>query len=560
VSSPSPVITCSGLDFAWPDGTPVLTGVSLAIGPGRTGLIGVNGSGKSTLLRLIAGELTPARGSVAVAGELGYVPQDVTLTAGLRVDEALGVAPVLAALRAIEAGDPSEENFALVGTGWDAEERTRAALARLGLEHVPLDRRVGELSGGESMLLCLAAQFLRRPAVLLLDEPTNNLDRAARDRLLDAVRSWAGTLVLASHDRELLELAGQIGELRGGELRWYGGSLSGYEATVAAEQEAAERTVRAAESDVRRQKRELAETRIKLDRRVRYGQKMYDTKREPRAVMRIRKRQAQVSAAKLRGTQLDRLDDAAKRLAAAEEAVRDDSEIRIDMPETAVPAGRTVLTLSGVRLRYGARAELTVRGPERIAVTGRNGAGKTTLLRTIAGEIPPAAGEARVAVPVRYLPQRPGLLDPELTVVQNVARAAPAATSNQIRARLARFLFRGRRADQLVRTLSGGELFRATLATLLLAEPAPQLLLLDEPTNNLDMASVRQLTGALAAYPGALMVASHDVAFLRGKTGPVKVLGQGDLSVKLTVRAHKFSGTAAEKIAKAGGTTEVLSA
>jgi len=430
------------------------------------------------------------------------------------VDEALGVAPVLAALRAIEAGDPSEENFAVVGTGWDAEERARAVLGRLGLEHVPLDRRVGELSGGESMLLCLAAQFLRRPAVLLLDEPTNNLDRAARGRLLDAVRSWAGTLVLASHDRELLELAGQIGELRGGELRWYGGNLTSYEAVVAAEQEAAERTVRAAESDVRRQKRELAETRIKLDRRVRYGQKMYDTKREPRAVMRMRKRQAQVSAAKLRGTQLDRLDDAAKRLAAAEEAVRDDSEIRIDMPETAVPAGRTVLTLSGVRLRYGARAELTVRGPERIAVTGRNGAGKTTLLRTIAGEIPPAAGEARVAVPVRYLPQRPGLLDPELTVVQNVARAAPAATSNQIRARLARFLFRGRRADQLVSTLSGGELFRATLATLLLAEPAPQLLLLDEPTNNLDMASVRQLTGALAAYPGALLVASHDVTFL----------------------------------------------
>jgi ATPase subunit of ABC transporter with duplicated ATPase domains len=520
MSSPFPVITCSGVDFAWPDGTPVLTGVSLAIGPGRTGLVGLNGSGKSTLLRLIAGELTPARGSVAVAGELGYVPQDVTVAASpgansLRVDEALGVAPVLAALRAIEAGDPGEENFALVGGDWDAEERARAALDRLGLEHVPLDRRVGELSGGESTLLCLAAQFLRRPAVLLLDEPTNNLDIAARERLLDAVRSWPGTLVLASHDRELLELADQIGELRGGEVRWYGGSLSGYEEAVAAEQEAAERTVRAAESDVRRQKRDLAETRIKLDRRARYGQKKYDTKREPRVIMRTRKRQAQVSAAKLRGTHLGRLDDARKRLAAAEEAVRDDSEIRIDMPETAVPAGRTVLTLPGVRLRYGARADLTVRGPERIAVTGRNGAGKTTLLRTIAGEIRPVAGEARTAVPVRYLPQRPGLLDPGLTVVQNVARAAPTATANEVRARLARFLFRGRRADQLVSTLSGGELFRATLATLLLAEPAPQLLLLDEPTNNLDMASVRQLTGALAAYPGALMVASHDVAFLR---------------------------------------------
>src|SRR5579862_1711150 len=104
-------VVLSDLSFSFPNGRVVLSGLNAAFGPGRTGLIGVNGSGKSTLLRLIAGELRPARGSVAVAGELGYVPQDVTLTAGLRVDEALGVAPVLAALRAIEAGDPSEENF-----------------------------------------------------------------------------------------------------------------------------------------------------------------------------------------------------------------------------------------------------------------------------------------------------------------------------------------------------------------------------------------------------------------------------------------------------------------
>jgi ATPase subunit of ABC transporter with duplicated ATPase domains len=134
------------------------------------------------------------------------------------------------------------------------------------------------------------------------------------------------------------------------------------------------------------------------------------------------------------------------------------------------------------------------------------------------GSAPPAApvsGDVKLAVPVRYLPQRLDILDPGLTVVQNVARAALAATVNQIRAQLARFLFRGRRADQVAGTLSGGELFRASLATLLLAEPPPQLLLLDEPTNNLDVASVRQLSGALRSYQGALIVASHDVPFLR---------------------------------------------
>ena len=408
---PTPAIICSGLIFAWPDGTPLFTDLSLVIGRGRTGLVGLNGSGKSTLLRLIAGELTAAHGSVRVAGELGYVPQTVTL-AGTRVDEALGIAPTRAALAAIEAGDASEKNFARIGSDWDVEERARATLDSLGLEQVPLDRRISELSGGESVLLSLAAQFLRRPEVLLLDEPTNNLDLGARHRLYDAAGCWTGAMVIVSHDRELLDRVDQIAELRAGAVRLYGGNLTDYEEALAAEQEAAERMVRVAEADMRRQRRELVETQTKLDRRVRYGQKMQDTSRMPKIVANERKRQAQVSAGKFHGTQLDRLDKASKRLAEAEEALRDDAEIRVDLPATAVPAGRTVLTLSALEIRYGARADLIVRGPERIALTGRNGAGKTTLLRTITGEIPASSGEVKVSVPVRYLPQRLDILDP----------------------------------------------------------------------------------------------------------------------------------------------------
>src|SRR5215470_3819205 len=383
-----PAIICSGLTFAWPDGTPLFTDLSLVIGRGRTGLIGLNGSGKSTLLRLIAGELTPAHGSVRVAGELGYVPQNVIL-AGARVDEALGIAHTRAGLAAIEAGDASEENFARVGGDWDVEERAGATLGSLGLDHVPLDRLISELSGGESVLLSLAAQFLRRPEVLLLDEPTNNLGLGARRRLYDAAGSWTGAMVIVSHDRELLDRVDQIAELRAGAVHWYGGNLTDYEAALAAEQEAAGRMVRVAKADMRRQKRELIETRTKLDRWVRYGQKMQDTSRMPKIVANERKRQAQVSAGKFHGTQLDRLDRASKRLTEAEEAVRDDAEIRVDLPATAVPAGRTVLALSALELRYGARADLIVRGPERIALTGRNGAGKTTLLRTVTGDIEP---------------------------------------------------------------------------------------------------------------------------------------------------------------------------
>jgi ATPase subunit of ABC transporter with duplicated ATPase domains len=137
------------------------------------------------------------------------------------------------------------------------------------------------------------------------------------------------------------------------------------------------------------------------------------------------------------------------------------------------------------------------------------------LLRAIAGRAELPGVTVRLGAVVGYLPQRLDILDDSLTVVGNVRAAAPAASINDIRASLARFGFRGSRAGQLAGTLSGGERFRAVLAALLLAQPAPQLLLLDEPTNNLDMASARQLSGALASYRGAMLVASHDVPFLR---------------------------------------------
>ncbi|MFF9238822.1 ABC-F family ATP-binding cassette domain-containing protein [Streptomyces sp. NPDC014801] len=510
-------LTCTALSFAWPDGTVVLDGLDAAFGPGRTGLVGVNGSGKSTLLKLIAGELTPSDGTVRATGEIGYLPQNVTLDTTLRVDEALGIAARRAALHAIEAGDAAEEHFETLGDDWDVEERALATLGELGLGHLALDRTVGEVSGGESVLLRLAALLLRRPEVLLLDEPTNNLDLYARRRLYAAVESWPGVTVVVSHDRELLERVDRIADLRGGEITWYGGNFTAYEEALAVEQEAAERMLRVAEADLRKQKRELADAQVKLARRKRYGQKMWDNKREPKIVMGARKRAAQESAGKHRILHEERLAEARERLDDAAEAVRDDDEIRVDLPYTAVPAGRGVLTLRDLEIAHGARVGggFDLYGPERIALIGRNGAGKTTLLRTIAGELAPVAGEATVHVPLRFLPQRLDVLDDELTVAENVARFAPGATNNRIRAQLARFLFRGARADQRAATLSGGERFRAALAALMLAEPAPQLLMLDEPTNNLDMASVRQLTTALESYEGALLVASHDLPFLQ---------------------------------------------
>ncbi|WP_406286450.1 ABC-F family ATP-binding cassette domain-containing protein [Embleya sp. NBC_00896] len=517
--TPSPAIVCSDLSFAWTDGTPMFEGLDVAIGAGRTGLVGVNGAGKSTLLKLIAGVLRPAGGSIAAIGDVGYLPQHLPLDADRRVDDVLGIAEARAGLLAIESGDVDAQHFEAVGDDWDVEERARGELDRLGLPHVDLDRTVGTLSGGEAILLGLAAQLLRRPDVLLLDEPTNNLDRSARERLYDAVRTYPGVLVVVSHDRALLDLVERIVELLPGRARTYGGNLTAYLEVLAQERETAERLVRTAQTDLRKQKKELAEAQVRLARRLRSGRKAAIEKRVPKIVAGNLKRAAEVSAGKYKGMHEDRLDDARTRLTDAQDAVREDKEIRIELPETEVPAGRTVLTLEGVNTAddlYGPDGvDLIVRGPERIALVGDNGSGKTTLLRLLTGLDAPARGTVRVDVEgVRYLPQRLDILDEDACVLENVRRFAPSASDEQLRGRLARFLFKGDRPAQPVGTLSGGERFRAVLVALLSAEPAPRLLVLDEPTNNLDMASVHQLEQALHAYKGALLLATHDQPFL----------------------------------------------
>jgi ATPase subunit of ABC transporter with duplicated ATPase domains len=529
-------LAATGLSFSWLDGTVVFDRLDLAIGPGLTGLIGTNGSGKTTLLRLITGELRPRAGTVRADGEVGYLPQNLTLNVDATVSDLFGVTGIRRALHAIEAGSVAEADFAAVGDDWDIEERIGAELSRLVLGHLDLDAPVGRLSGGEAVLVHLAALFLRRPAVLLLDEPTNNLDLDARRRLYAAVEAWPGVTLVVSHDRELLDRVGQIADLSAhgehSQVRMFGGNFSTYEEVLATEREAADRAVRTAAADVRQQRRDLIDTQTKLAGRERMGRKLQASGGQPRIVMGAKKRSAQVSAGKIRDVQEDRLAKARDRLNEAKETARPDAEIRVALPGTAVPAGRTVLAARGLAAFFNANTEkvasdevappldeLIVRGPERIALTGPNGSGKTTLLRALAGQaelrgvtVHTVAGSGGG---VGYLPQRLDLLDDSLSVLDNVRRAAPAASVNEVRAGLARFLFRGDRVGQLAGTLSGGERFRATLATLLLADPPPQLLLLDEPTNNLDLASVQQFTSALAGYRGALLVVSHDLPFLR---------------------------------------------
>ena len=515
-------VVCSNLSFSWPDDTVLFSDLSFSVGPGRTGLVAPNGAGKSTLLKLIAGEYRPTAGSVSVDGTVGYLPQTLPFTGDLTVAAVLGIAPVLDALAALAAGEVSDDVFTTIGDDWDIEERSRAQLNRLGLDTVALDRRLDTLSGGEVVSLGLAAQLLKRPEVLMLDEPTNNLDSAARQRFYDALDGYSGCLLVVSHDRALLDRMDQIAELYRGEMVFYGGNFTAYQETIEANQRAAESSIRNAEQQLKREKRQMQEARERAARRSSAAARNLKDAGLPKIVAGKLKRDAQESAAKSDDVHAKRVDAARARLEDAERALRDDKVIVLDLPDTEVPAGRTLFTGTGLQISRGGRnlfadngIDVSIRGPERIALTGSNGAGKSTLLRIIDGQLKPDGGTCQQADGrVAYLSQRLDLLDLDRSVAESLAASAPSLTHTRRMHLLAQFLFHGDRIHLPVGALSGGERLRATLACVLFAEPAPQLLLLDEPTNNLDLVSVGQLESALNAYRGAFVVVSHDERFL----------------------------------------------
>ncbi|MFJ3488262.1 ABC-F family ATP-binding cassette domain-containing protein [Leifsonia aquatica] len=509
--SPKPSITLHDVAFDWPDGAAALSGVSGTFTPGRTGLVGRNGAGKSTLLRLIAGSLTPTAGRIDTVGDVGYLPQTLTLSRRTTVAELLGIDRVLAAIAAIEGGDPDPRHFDAIGDDWDIEARADEALHRIGFSADDLDRRVAEVSGGQAMLIALTGLRLARTPVTLLDEPTNNLDRPTRALLGELLDEWPGTVVVVSHDLELLERMETTAELHGGRLESFGGPYSAWKAHQVGEQAAAQQAARSAQQALKVEKRQRAEAEVKLARRERAGAKTQRDGGIPKILAGARASKAQASAGALRGTHDDKVRSAQAAVDAADARVREDEHIHLVLPDPDVPRGRRIAEFRD------ADRSLVIQGPERVALVGPNGSGKTTLIERLLGSDSsrPARVEAELLTSrVGYLPQRLDSVDDDLSAIENVRLVAPRSAPGDIRNQLARLLLRGGTPDRAVRTLSGGERFRVALARVLLADPPAQFLVLDEPTNNLDIASVEQLVEALEAYRGALLVVSHDESFL----------------------------------------------
>lgn len=510
-------ITLSGLSYATPDGVPLFTDLNLGFGPERTGIVGRNGTGKTTLLSLIAGEILPQSGRIHAPPRVALLRQDVDPVPEGRIADLFGLSDALALLDRAEAGLASAEDLAQAD--WALPGRIEAALLRCGLS-APPDVPLASLSGGQRTRAALAALVLAEPDLLLLDEPTNNLDREGRQAVAELIRGWRGAAIVVSHDRELLDGMDAIVEMTSLGATRFGGNYSAYRALKQVELDAARRDLADAGKDraeTRRRAQQAAERKARKDRA---GRQLHLKGGQPRIILDAWKDQAEAAGGahlRLREARMAEAEDA---LASVREKLEEIEPLQMRIAPTGLPPGRLVLWLD--RLTGGhdpARPvihglSLAITGPERIAIHGPNGSGKTTLLSLITGRLAPLDGSVDLRVPCALLDQHLGLLDPGLTLRGNFLRLNPQADENQARAALARFRFRADDALRQADSISGGERLRAGLACTLGQAVPPPLLILDEPTNHLDLDATAALEAALAGYDGALLVVSHDAAFL----------------------------------------------
>jgi ATPase subunit of ABC transporter with duplicated ATPase domains len=495
---------------------------SFQLNPGeKVGLVGPNGAGKTTLFRMITGEESPDEGEVLVPKRLtvGYFRQDVEEMSGRSViDEAIAgsgrVGELHHEMEALQHAmeDPAHEDFDRVLArfgevqeeydhlgGYALEGQAREVLHGLGFEDERIDGDVGALSGGWKMRVAMARVLLGRPDVLLMDEPTNHLDIESIIWLEQFLRGLPGALLMTSHDRDFMNrVVTRIAEIDGGEITAYSGNYDFYER----------------ERGVREANREAA-----------YARQQAMLAKEQRFIERFAAHAAKAAQVQSRVKKLEKIE--------AVEPPRRRTVVRFDF-RTPPRSGDDAAMLEGVKKSYGPRTiydglDLKVRRGERWCVMGRNGAGKTTLLKMVAGVLAPDGGAVRLGagIVVGYFAQQSfDLLDPALTVFEQMHRDFPLETQGTLRALLGAFQFSGDDVDKPVRVLSGGEKSRLIIARMLL-DP-PNFLVLDEPTNHLDLETKEMLIESLGGFEGTMLFVSHDREFLRGLSNRVLELHPDD--------------------------------
>ncbi|MCU6368657.1 ABC-F family ATP-binding cassette domain-containing protein [Enterobacter quasiroggenkampii] len=508
-------VTCQ-----FPTGDTLFGPLNLTLEPSLCALVGRNGSGKTRLLRLLAGLDEPATGHIERFGSHFYVAQQHVISLQTTLAELLGYNAIFAARKRIDSGDYQPDDLALLDGYWDIAERLSEAFINAKLPPFDPDKPAGELSGGERIRALLCGAFTAEADFMLLDEPTNHLDRQGRAWFYDQLSRYQGGVLVASHDRELLAQVPRILELSASGLRSYGGNYADYQAQRDAEQQAARAALEHAATERKRTRARMQKEHDDSQRRSAKTLRTVDT-------LNI----ASFERVKYKGAAKERIGTWKKQhseqnealnaaVNKARERVEDDNPVMFTLPGSQVPEGKQVLVLEDLVLPHVPVPPLTWRmdGPMRVALKGPNGCGKSTLLKTILGEMTPRSGTCKVSVSCAYLDQHLSRLDLSQSVMTHLNLSHTPLEEGVLRTRLAQLQLGADKVMLPLAALSGGERLKAALACVLWRAEATQLLLLDEQTNHLDLASVQAIEAALAGFPGALLVVSHDEAFLSGLT------------------------------------------
>ncbi|WP_322082694.1 ABC-F family ATP-binding cassette domain-containing protein [Burkholderia sp. BCC1972] len=511
------------VSFRFDDGVTLFDSLDLSIDRTPTGIVGRNGIGKSLLAQLIAGRRAPSAGTIERHTPVVYVAQqhddDDAAASPRTVAQVAALDAPLGALARLAHGRAEPHDFDLIGERWDLAERLRTALDAAGLRDVQPDTPAHALSGGQLARVALIGALLSSAGLLVLDEPTNHLDAPGRAWLHAALDGWRGGVVIVSHDRALLAGVQRIVELTPHGAHSYGGNYALYRAQRDAQRDAAQAALDHARTERGRVRRRLEQEHDTIQRHAAASLRDAKTANLSSGAKQSRKGAARSIMGAVRRHQGDfkaTLDERVQEAAARVEA---DAPVLVSLPGTEVSARRHLFTLERAQLpwRVAGNADTitwSASGAVRIALTGPNGCGKSTLLRMLAGELAPRSGSCTTHVSAAYLDQRLALLDPGRSIVEQLDLLDTPLAEGDLRSRLALLQLDATRATQPARQLSGGERLKAALACALWRGTPAQLLLLDEPTNHLDLESVRAIEAALGGFPGAIVVASHDPAFL----------------------------------------------
>jgi len=475
----------------------------------KAGLIGANGAGKSSLFALLRGELHPDSGDCFLPADwrIAHMRQEVDTLERLAVDYVLdGDLRLRQVQRDLAAAEAAHDGAAQArlhseldsADGYTADARARKLLAGLGFTNEQMDRQVGDFSGGWRMRLNLAQALMCPSDLLLLDEPTNHLDLDAIIWLEEWLKSYPGTLMLISHDRDFLDaVVDHVAHVDQRKITLYRGGYSAFE-------------------------RARAE-------RLAQQQQAYEKQQVQRAHM-----ESYIARFKAQATKARQAQSRIKALERMEEltAAHVDSPFDFVFRESQ-KISSPLIDLSDARLGYGDKAvlekvKLQLTPGARIGLLGPNGAGKSTLIKNLAGELSPLAGRLTRGenTVVGYFAQHQlDSLDSKASPLLHLQRLAPTEREQTLRDFLGGFDFRGARIDEPVLNFSGGE--KARLALALIAWDRPNLLLLDEPTNHLDLEMRLALTMALQEFSGAVLVVSHDRHLLKSTTDNFYLVADG---------------------------------